>query len=257
MQETGVREGSGVQETGVGERGGDHAVRDHRSSDRMAGAYVQAGLVRHGSGGHGDSRGGVRYHGSGHGVGVHGSGDGVRNNCGGVDHVHAGLVGHSGRSDGVCVAEVTQGTFLQVVSVSGVTKGRVSQDRSGGVCEHRGGVCEHGSGVGDHWSSDSVAGAHVNTGLVRHGSSGAGVGDHGGGGDGVSDGGSDGVSDGNGSDSNGSDGNTVSGDTVGVVWLQSLSLVVQGASVDHLRGVQGAAVRVQHHSGMVCWLRHV
>ncbi|CAD0200768.1 unnamed protein product [Chrysodeixis includens] len=133
------------------------------------------------------------------------------------------------------VSHQSRGALLQVVSVAGVAESGVSQQGSG-----VGGVRYDGSGVGEHGSGDGVAhdggaAVHIHTGLVGHG---GGRGVHGGRDHGV------GVGRDDGSVREGS-----------VVALQGLSLQVQGAGVDHLGGVQRAAVRVQHERRVVRGLR--
>ncbi|KPI97438.1 hypothetical protein RR46_09345 [Papilio xuthus] len=231
-----VREGTTVDTVRERREGGNGSVRYNGG----AAADVDAGLVRHSGGS--DSVGdngrdcGVRDDGRGHGVGHDGRAR---------DDVHAGLVGHGGGSggqnggsvgdkgSGVC--EVSQGALLQEMAVSGKSVSGVSPNRSG-VSAVRG---QDGSGVrGD----DGRAGAHVHTGLVGDGSRGSnygGSGDHSGG-----------------SDHRVSDGKRGNGTVQeGTVAFQGLSLQVDGAGVDHISGLQGAAVWVQDHGSVVRRLR--
>lgn len=217
--------GGGVDGSG-GDEGSD-SVR-HNSG---AGAHINTGLVGHGSGGYGDNGGSVSHHGGGVGVGHYGS-DGVRHHSGAGDDVDAGLVRHRGGSyvgdDGSGVGEVSQGALLQVVSVTGVAESGVGQQGSG--------VDTVGyNGGSDGVAHDGGAGAHIHTGLVGHG---GGSGDH-------SGSGYHGVG-------NRHDGSVREGS---VVSIQGLSLQVEGAGVDHLGGVERAAVWVQHDGGVMRRLR--
>ena len=129
----------------------------------------------------------------------------MRYNSGAGAYINAGLVRHGCGSD-----VMTQRTLVEVVTVTGVSEGRVSEQRSGTVAH------------------DGGAGAYIQTRLVR-------------------DSGRSGYH--SRSDSDGvSHGCDEPGCSVTVVSIQSFSLQVKSTGIDHFSGVQGTTAGVQYHS---------
>lgn len=213
-------QGGGMEESSMMGIRSDDSVRvwcDHSMCYYGgASADIHAGLMRHGRWGYCSDYGGSI------GVSYNGSSDCMGHDCRARDHIHAGLVRNGSWSDdGSTVSQVTQGTFLQPVSMTVTSKYWCSV---GSVCE---------DWCGNSVAVDSGAGTYINTRLMRDGSR--------------SD---DGVSDRsyNRRDSSVHERSVVS--------FQYFSLKVESASVDDFRGVQRPAVGVQDDSGMMRGLRH-